>query len=188
MVECESGGMLGPAQVELQPCKNPTMKIIRSTRILIRGVWLLRSSVAVAPFLCTAFTYQGKLTADTQPADGSYDLKFTLFDTGRGGNRGAKCMTNSRVSVTKGLFTVVPDSGVSVFTGDARRVNNGARTTGGAAFSMLSLRRLLTTTTYCLIGSNARAACTLFGDTIIYGNTALSHASGPTRTTDPRTR
>ena len=44
---------------------------------------LLNAGAAVAQ--TTAFTYQGRLTDGGNPADGSYDLTFKLFDTATAG-------------------------------------------------------------------------------------------------------
>ena len=35
----------------------------------------------------TAFTYQGRLLDAGQPADGSYDLRFILYDADAGGSQ-----------------------------------------------------------------------------------------------------
>ena len=43
-------------------------------------------SVASSP-QSTAFTYQGRLSANGQPADGNYDLAFRLFDAAEGGTQ-----------------------------------------------------------------------------------------------------
>ncbi len=47
------------------------------------------SSVGAAP-LGTAFTYQGRLHQSGQPAAGSYDLRFSLFDAESGGKSGGQ--------------------------------------------------------------------------------------------------
>ncbi|MGB7749644.1 MAG: hypothetical protein WBN75_20420 [Verrucomicrobiia bacterium] len=44
------------------------------------------SLVAVAQG--TAFNYQGKLTDGANPANGIYDLQFTVYDAAGGGNVG----------------------------------------------------------------------------------------------------
>src|SRR5882672_2880684 len=69
----------------------------------------------------TAFTYQGKLTDTGNPANGSYDLQFKLFDTvtvGAGAQQGATFVRNPVTSA--GVFSVQLDFGASVFSGAAR--------------------------------------------------------------------
>ena len=43
-------------------------------------------SVTLADPLGTAFTYQGRLNSTGQPANGHYDLRFTLYDAVTEGN------------------------------------------------------------------------------------------------------
>ena len=43
------------------------------------------TSIGAQAALGTAFTYQGYLTAGEQPAEGSYDLKFGLWDAPENG-------------------------------------------------------------------------------------------------------
>ena len=47
----------------------------------------------------TAFTYQGQLGNNGQPANGTYNLTFSLFYTNTGGNRIAGPLTNSAVGI-----------------------------------------------------------------------------------------
>ena len=43
----------------------------------------------------TAFTYQGRLTDNGNAANGNYDLRFTIYDSGGGGNVVAGPITNA---------------------------------------------------------------------------------------------
>ncbi|HEX5399893.1 MAG TPA: hypothetical protein VFY06_12690 [Verrucomicrobiae bacterium] len=79
--------------------------------ILIGAVLL---SVAITTTLdaqTTAFTYQGRLLTTNGPANGSYDLQFTLFDAQANGNPLGTPWTNSAVAISNGLFTVTVDFG-----------------------------------------------------------------------------
>jgi len=64
----------------------------------------------------TAFTYQGRLNDGGSPANGSYDLTFTLFGVNAGGVAIAGPVTNSAVALSNGLFTTTVGLG-NVFTG-----------------------------------------------------------------------
>jgi hypothetical protein len=61
----------------------------------------------------TAFTYQGRLNDGGPAANGSYDLKFTLFDASAAGNAlGSSPVTNANLSVSNGRFTATQNFGV----------------------------------------------------------------------------
>ena len=57
------------------------LKILLKILIPLASLLLCVSSVALGQ--TTAFTYQGKLTDGGNPANGSYDLQFALFDISR---------------------------------------------------------------------------------------------------------
>jgi hypothetical protein len=68
----------------------------------------------------TAFTYQGQLTDNGNPASGSYDLTFAVFDALTDGTQAGGTLTIAATSVSNGLFAVALDFGPGVFTGDPR--------------------------------------------------------------------
>ena len=74
--------------------------------------------VAAARAQTTAFTYQGRLNDSATPANGSYDLQFTLFDDG--GTQIGTTQTLEDVTVANGVFTVQLDFGAAAFTGANR--------------------------------------------------------------------
>jgi hypothetical protein len=111
--------------------------------------------LAASP-LGTAFTYQGQLASGTDAANGSYDLKFTLYDALSSGSVAAGPLTNAATSATNGYFTVALDFG-AVFDGDARWLEISVRTNGGGAFTTLTPRQALTPTPYSLFASNTAA-------------------------------
>lgn len=98
-----------------------------------------------------AITYQGYLTDESQPADGSYDFTFTLFPTMTGGSpvKIGGTITDAALSledvaVADGIFTVQLDFGRGVFTGEPRYLEIGVRagnSTGG--YTVLAPRQLL---------------------------------------------
>ncbi len=67
----------------------------------------------------SAFTYQGQLLDAGQPADGSYDLTFRLYNELRTGTQIGNAVVINAVPVSQGIFTVQLDFGSDVFT-DAR--------------------------------------------------------------------
>lgn len=104
----------------------------------------------------TAFTYQGRLNNSGNPASGSYDLTFTIYDsTNIPGNVIAGPITNSATLVSNGLFTTTLDFGSNVFNGNAAWLEIGVRTNGNAAFATLSPRQQLTPTPYAMFANTA---------------------------------
>ena len=117
------------------------------------------SDIAAAP-IGTVFTYQGFLKNAGQPANGNYDLKFTLYNAASGSGQVSSPVTNAPVIVTNGAFTVSLDFG-AVFNGDARWLEIGVRTNGSSgSFSTLSTRQLLTPSPYAIYAPSAGLAAT----------------------------
>jgi len=52
------------------------------------------------------FTYQGRLAQDGHPANGAYDLAFTLYDAASGGNALGASQVEPQFPVVDGLFTI----------------------------------------------------------------------------------
>ena len=108
--------------------------------------------------LGTAFTYQGCLNDGGQPANGSYDLRFAVFDAVSGPSQIGGVLTNVATLVANGLFTVTLDFGPGVFTGEARWLEIGVRANGSPAdFTTLSPRTPLTPAPYALLAGNVPA-------------------------------
>ena len=100
----------------------------------------------------TAITYQGELSQLGQPAAGSFDLRFKLFDAVLGGTQVGSSVCVDNVTVADGRFTAAVDFGqqfaataprfleIDVRPGDA---GTCAITTG---YTTLTSRQALTTT------------------------------------------
>jgi hypothetical protein len=112
--------------------------------------------VGAARAQTTTFTYQGKLTDGGSPANGTYDLQFTLFDAMAAGNQIGSTLTQSSVSITNGGFTAQLDFGAGAFPGDDRFLEIGVRPTGSAAaYTVLSPRTQITSTPYAIRAANS---------------------------------
>lgn len=105
----------------------------------------------------TAFTYQGQLNDNGQPANGNYDLRFSLFTTNSGGSLAFGFVTNSGVAVSNGLFTLTIDFGSNVFGGTIYWLQIGVRTNGAAGFTAISPRQQLTPAPYSIFAENVSA-------------------------------
>jgi hypothetical protein len=74
----------------------------------------------------SAFTYQGHLRDGGNPANGSYDLEFRLFDAPELGNE-LGSITQDDVQVLDDLFAARLDFGTGAFDGEARYLKIGVR-------------------------------------------------------------
>lgn len=132
----------------------------RTLAPVIALVALAAAARALAAPTGTAFTYQGCLTDGGAPAQGFYDLRFTLCDAVSGGSAWG-VLTSNATPVNKGLFTVTLDFGPGVFDGNARWIEIGVRTNGAAAFTPLAPRQPLTPTPYALQAAQAATAASV---------------------------
>ena len=105
----------------------------------------------------SAFTYQGRLTDAGSPANGLYDLSFSLYASDTAGAVLAGPRTNSQTAVTNGLFSVSLDFGPGPFTGAGRWLEIGVRTNSAGTFSILAPRQQLTPTPYAVYAANVSA-------------------------------
>ena len=108
--------------------------------------------IGVTPVLAqsTAFTYQGRLTDNNQPANGIYDFEFKLFDAVTGGTQDGTARQVLSVEVTNGVFTVLVDFGAGAFPGADRYLEIGVRPSGSLTFTTLTPRQQITVTPYAL--------------------------------------
>ena len=96
---------------------------MRTTKALAISALYLTVCVAricnAAP-IGTAWTYQGRLLEESQPADGLYDFQFKLFDDPCTGVQQGGTIHINDLDVIDGYFTVELDFGSDVFNGDSR--------------------------------------------------------------------
>ena len=137
--------------------KNKLRHAIGTLALLALLIFTAAGSTAFAQG--TAFTYQGRLSDGSGPANGTYDLRFTIYDsTNLPGVVIAGPLTNSTTVVSNGLFAVVLDFGPGVFTGPDRWLDIGVRTNGAAAFTALTARQLIAPTPYAINAANLGGA------------------------------
>ena len=122
----------------------------------------------------TAFTYQGRLSDNGSPANGTnYGMLFHLYGAAtNGGSLGNLGIVS--VAVSNGLFTVPLDFGASVFDGNPRWLEISVQKDGGA-FTTLSPRQLITPTPYAVfagcVGIGGLTAGT-YGNAVTFNNAA----------------
>ncbi|MEM9066040.1 MAG: hypothetical protein AAGB51_11175 [Planctomycetota bacterium] len=105
-----------------------------TTRSLVLGMIMV-----ACPAFAEPITYQGRLADNGQPADGSYDLIFTLYDVASGGVAVAS-VEQVGVQLSDGLLTTDLDFGDQVFEGD-RWLEIQVRNNGGRSYSTLQPRQ-----------------------------------------------
>lgn len=103
----------------------------------------------------TAFTYQGFLTSQGAPANGSYDFQFAIFDAASGGTQQGATFNTNGLGVTNGLFTATIDPGANVFTGGARWLLVSTRPTGHPTFTSLLPLQPITASPYAVFAGSA---------------------------------
>jgi trimeric autotransporter adhesin len=119
----------------------------------------LRFTLSIAQAQGTAFTYQGHLTVGASPANGNYDLKFSLFDAATNGAQIGGSVTNLNIGVTNGLFTTAMDFGPGIFTGQALWLQIGVESNGGGSnFTLLGALQPLTPAPYAIYAETSGTA------------------------------
>jgi hypothetical protein len=141
--------------------KNKIMRTKSFIAALAVATLCVAQTLAVAP-LGTAFTYQGRLTDGAQPANGNYDLVFSLMDSGTNGNVVGVPVSKQNTTVHDGYFTVELDFGGNAFDGAARWLDILVRTNcnclGG--YTTLAPRQPLTSAPYAMFAARAAQANT----------------------------
>jgi hypothetical protein len=125
---------------------------------LVSSFILQPSALVSAVPLGTAFTYQGQLTDGGAPANGTYDLKFTLYDAVTSGGQVGSPLTTNAVAVSNGSFAVALDFGAGIFTGEARWLDIAVKTNGAGAYTPLTPRQALTPAPYAITAGNLSGA------------------------------
>jgi trimeric autotransporter adhesin len=105
----------------------------------------------------TAFTYQGRLFDNTNAANGSYALRFTLYpDATTGMPALAGPLALAPVAVSNGLFTVTLDFGPGWFTGPPRWLQiESATNSANPLYLPMTPRQQLTPAPYAIFANTA---------------------------------
>ncbi len=134
-----------------------SLTIGSSFRVLALGLLLLMALTS-ASAQTTAFSYQGTLNVGGNPANGSYDLQFKIFDALTAGTQQGVTVTRSAVAVVNGQFAVSLDFGAGVFPGSDRFLEIAAQPAGGGGFTTLSPRIQTLSTPYAIRAASAQSA------------------------------
>lgn len=153
------------------------------------GTYLLISlAMALTPVFAqtTAFTYQGTIDDNGQPANGAYDLEFALFDDPTSGTQTGGTLTINGVQVVDGSFSVHLDFGAE-FPGDARWLEIRIKQTASGSeaigtFTALTPRQQIGSSPYAIKSLLATSAETATNALQLDGTNADQYVL----TTDPR--
>jgi trimeric autotransporter adhesin len=136
------------------------------TKLISVAICYLLSAIYLSAFAQgTAFTYQGQLQNNGSPANGSYNLTFSLFNNSAGGTAVAGPVNTNGILVSNGLFTVTLDFGSSVWNGETNWLQIGVETNGGSSFTTLGPRQRIAPVPYAI------AAAGLSGGLTVQNNT-----------------
>jgi hypothetical protein len=109
------------------------------------------STPTPTPPASSAFTYQGRLTDDGALADGSYDLRFILYNSAAGGSQVGSTVNRNNVSVSDGFFAVTLNFGPAAFDGNPRWLEVAIRPGGSdASYTVLNPRQPITAAPYAI--------------------------------------
>jgi hypothetical protein len=127
------------------------MTVFRGKICFSRVLFLLFFLTSLSSFgQGSLFSYQGRLNDNGQPANGTYDLAFSLYDSPNiSGNKMGGTVTNFGTLVSGGIFTANMDFGNS-FDGSARWLQIAVRTNGSASFITLAPRQPITPVPYAI--------------------------------------
>ena len=143
-------------------------KFIRSLAALLL-LSALGSPLSSALSQGTAFTYQGRLDDGANPANGSYDMRFALYDDATAGTTQGSILTKLAVPVSNGLFTVEVDFG-NQFPGANRWLALSVRTNGAVSLTPLTPRQPITATPYSITAANLAGTLTSANLSGVYAN------------------
>jgi len=116
---------------------------------------LLIGPLHAAP-LGTAVHYQGQLADGGSPANGSYDLRFILYDQDVAGSQVGMIVSQEDVGITNGIFRAELDFGPNAFSGDARWLEIAVRPGNSTdPHTVLSPRQELKPSPYALFAPSA---------------------------------
>jgi hypothetical protein len=114
------------------------------------------NDVSAATPLTSTFTYQGQLINSGSPVSSACGFQFGLWDSASGLAQIGLTQTVSSVSVSRGLFTALLNTGNefgdTAFNGDARWLQIAVRCPDSGSYTAMSTRQPLTSLPFALPG------------------------------------
>ena len=136
---------------------------------------LLFAMARLAQAQSSAFTYNGRLNDNGAPANGNYEITFSIYDAEDGGNlvAGPQPQPVTSIAIANGLFTVRLDFGAGVFTGPARWIEMNVRKVGEVNFTTVVPRVELTSSPYAIRAQSAGTASDVSNGSVVRSLNAL---------------
>ncbi len=108
----------------------------------------------------TGFNFQGRLNDGTNPANGSYDLQFRLYDAIAGGTQIGAVVARPNTTLINGVFSVTLDFGAAAFNNpNSVFIEISVKPNGSPnAFTILGPRQQLTIVPFAVRAANAMNA------------------------------
>ena len=141
------------------------MKIykLKFTTTLSAIVFVTAALIWLAPVVSAqgnAFSFQGRLNDGTNPANGSYDLQFRLYDAIAGGTQIGAVVARPNTTLINGVFSVALDFGATAFNNpNSIFIEIAVRPNGNPnAYTILGPRQQLTVVPFAVRAANATNA------------------------------
>jgi hypothetical protein len=106
----------------------------------------------------TAFNYQGRLTDGGNPANGSFQMQFKLFDSLGGAGQVGSTIADVPVTVNQGTFAVKLDFGANALSGANRWLEIAVRHNSGESYVTLAPREQIASSPYAVRTLSAASA------------------------------
>ncbi len=135
-------------------------------KLIVRAIALLFvvTGFSRADGQTTAFIYQGSISTNGNPMNGTYDIRFSVFATPTGGERLDPAITNRATVVSDGVFVATLDFGSGVFTGPDRWLEIGVRSPASFEdYVTLAPRQPITSAPYAIRAREAGIATAVSG-------------------------
>ena len=137
---------------------------IKFTTILSATLFVTAAFVWLAPAVASAqgtgFNFQGRLNDGTNPANGSFDLQFRLYDAIVGGNQINAVAPRPNTTLINGVFSVTLDFGATAFNNpNSIFIEIAVRPNGSPnAYTILGPRQQLTVVPFAVRSATATLA------------------------------
>ena len=123
------------------------MRIIFLTIAIVLSGYLVSAVSAQT----TAFTFQGKLVDNGNPASGTYQMDFRLFTAATGGTQLGPTLSFTSVTVSSGVFTTTLDfDDDQLFNGLPRFLEIRVRRDAAQAYTVLAPRQQILSAPYSI--------------------------------------
>ena len=123
------------------------MKTLLSTVATCLAVILISANAIAQP---TAFNYQGQLSDGLNPANGSHQFQFKLYDSASGGTQIGPTVSDVTLTISKGMFSCTLDFGSNAFPGENRFLEIAVRRNASEGYVTLSPRQQIASSPYSI--------------------------------------